>query len=140
MYNSIKKGGKYLEILTALAAFLSPYLVKAGEKVSEKTVETLFESRHDLAEKFKGLFQDEIITLGLNETSSFEETTKLLEANPEVIETIRQKIETNQDLLEDLVKASKLINRPEFKGLQINAEKIGQVNIKSTVSQNITNF
>jgi hypothetical protein len=129
-----------VELLTALAVFLSPYLIKAGEKVSEKTVETLFESRFDLVEKFKDLFQDEIITLGLNETSNFEETTKLLEANPEVIETIRQKVETNQDLLNDLVKTSQLINRPEFKGLQINAEKIGQININSTVSQNITNF
>ena len=129
-----------MELLTALAVFLSPYLVKAGEKVSEKTVETLFESRLDLVEKFKDLFQDEIITLGLNETSNFEETTKHLEANPEVIETIRQKVETNQYLLNDLVKTSQLINRPEFKGLQINAEKIAQINFNSTVAQNITNF
>lgn len=129
-----------MEILTAIAAFLSPYLVKAGEKVSEKTIETLFESRHDLAEKFKVLFQDEIITLGLNETSNFEETTKLLETKPEVKEAIHQKVKINQDLLDDFVRAANVINLPELKGLQINAEKIAQININSTVSQNITNF
>ena len=122
--------------LTTIAAFLSPFLIKAGEKVSEKTVEALFDSREDIAEKYTGLFKDEILTLGLNESSTAEEITKQLQANPEVKEEIRKKIETNQDLLNELVTALQLKDR----GISINAEKIAQVNINSTVTLNIENF
>lgn len=91
--------------IAAIAAFLSPYLVKAGEKVAEKTVETLFDSRKDLAEKFSGLFKYEFQTLGLSETATTEEVTKQLEAKPEVKEEIRQKIEDNQNLITQLTEA-----------------------------------
>jgi ribosomal protein S17E len=91
--------------IAAIAAFLSPFLVKAGEKVAEKTVERLFESRKDLAEKFSGLFKNEFQTLGLNETSTPEEITYQLEAKPDVKEEIRQKIEANQDLVNQLTEA-----------------------------------
>lgn len=93
--------------IAAIAAFLSPFLVKAGEKVAEKTVERLFDSRKDLAEKFFGLFKTEFQTLGLNETSTPEEITKQLEAKPEVKEEIRRKVEdtNNQDLMNQLTEA-----------------------------------
>jgi hypothetical protein len=122
--------------LATIAVFLSPYLVKAGEKISEETVKTLFESRQDLADKFKGLFRDEIISLSLHEAPSLEETIKLLEAKREIQETIRKKVEANQDLLNDLVSVLSV----KISGVSINAEKIAQININSTVSQNITNF
>jgi hypothetical protein len=112
-----------MELLSVVFAFLSPYLVKAGEKVSEETVKTLFESRQDLAKKFKGLFQNEIITLGLNETFTAEKTTKLIEAKPEVKEDIRKKIEANRGLFDELVNALK----QKDGGININAKNIGQV-------------
>lgn len=94
-----------MDILTPIAVFLSPYLAEAGKTVATETVKTLFASRQDLAERFKSLFHDEIITLGLNEATTAEDTVKLLSAKPEVKEEIRQKVENNQDLMELLTKA-----------------------------------
>lgn len=91
--------------ITAIAVFLSPFLVKAGEKVAEKTVEILFDSRKDLAEKFSGLFKTEFQTLGLSEIATTEEIVKQLEAKPQVKEEIRQKVENNQDLINQLTEA-----------------------------------
>ena len=117
---------------TALAVFLLPFLTKAGEKLTEKTVETLFDSHADLAEKFRGLFKPEFQTLGLSEISTTEEITKQLEAKPEVQEAIRQKVETNQDLLNDLVQSNNQIT--------INAKNIGQIinNPNAPVNQTVT--
>lgn len=91
--------------IAAIAVFLSPFLTKAGEKVAEKTVETLFDSRKDLADKFLDVFKPEFQTLGLNENSTTDEVAKQLEAKPEIKEAIRQKIETNQDLVNQLTEA-----------------------------------
>lgn len=91
--------------LTALAIFLAPYLQKAGEKVAEKTVETLFESHEKLADTFSRLFHQEIITLGLNDSATTEEVVKQLEAKPEVKAEIEKKIADNQDLLDKLAEA-----------------------------------
>ena len=126
--------------LTAIGIFLAPYLIKAGDKVTEKTVEALFDSRKDLAEKFKGLFNTEIISLGLSDTSSSIEISKQLEAKPEIKEEISKKVANNQDLLNELIIHSNLSANPALKGIAINAEKIAQVNINSTVTQNISNF
>lgn len=89
---------------TTIAVFLAPYLQKAGEKVTEKTIEILFDSRKDLAEKFRGLFENEIITLGLNEPSS-EKAIELLSAKPEIIEEVREIVLANQDLLKQVAEA-----------------------------------
>jgi hypothetical protein len=123
-----------MELLTAVAVFLSPYLDKAGEKVAEETVKTLFEKRQDLAEKFKNLFKDEIIKLGLNENSNAADTTKLLQAKPEIEKEIRQKIENNQDLLNELVSALQL----QDSRITINAKNIGQaiINPSGPIYQN----
>jgi hypothetical protein len=120
--------------LTALAVFLSPYLVKAGEKIAEKTVEVLFESRKGLAEKFTGLFHQEITTLGLNDAATMEEVTEKLEARPEVKEEVRKKLESNPDLLNELAEAAKSA------GITINAQNIGQVinNPTGPITQNNT--
>ena len=122
--------------ITAIFAFLSPYLIKAGEKVAEKTVETLFDSRKDLADKFFGLFKPEFQTLGLSESSTTEEITEQLEAKPEVKEIIRQKVEANQGLLNETVSALQLIDS----GITINAKNIGQVinNPTAPISQTNT--
>lgn len=123
--------------LTAIAAFLAPYLKKAGEKVAEKTVEKLFESRGDLAKKFYGLFNRDIITLGLNDSATTEEVAKQLEAKPEVKTEINTKVAANQDLLNELVEAFKQMPQAEFSGITINAEKISAINVSNTSAQNL---
>lgn len=127
--------------LSAIAVFLAPYLQKGGEKVAEKTVESLFEYRKDLAEKFTGLFSTEIISLGLSDSPTSSEISKQLEAKPEIKEIVGKKIAEQQDLVKELVEASKQIPQAEFNAITINAEKIAQVNIDPhSVSQTIDNF
>ncbi len=113
--------------LTAIAVFLAPYLQKAGEKIAEKTIETLFDSRKDLAEKFTGLFDQEIITLGLNDSATTEEVVKQLEAKPEVKAEIDNKVVANQNLLNEMVEAFKQMPQSEFSGITINAKNIGAI-------------
>src|SRR5437868_6313548 len=94
-----------LVALSAIAVFLAPYLQKAGEKVAEKTVETLFDSRRDLAERFRGLFNSEIIALGLSDSATTTEIARRLEDKPEVKESVGRKIVEKQDLVQELVEA-----------------------------------
>ncbi|GAC1401182.1 MAG: hypothetical protein NVSMB56_16340 [Pyrinomonadaceae bacterium] len=113
--------------LTAIAVFLAPYLKKGGEKIAEKTVEKLFDSHLDLAERFKSLFNHDIISLGLSDAASTDEITKQLEAKPEVKEEVGKKVAANQDLLNEMVEAFKQMPQAEFGGISINAKNIGQV-------------
>ena len=123
--------------LTALAVFLSPYLQKAGEKVAEKSVEVLFDARKDLAERFRNLFSDEIISLNLNQTSSPNEIAQQVAATPQIKEEVANKIVNNQHLLLELVEAFKQLPQAEFGGISINAKNIGQVinNPTGTITQ-----
>ena len=111
----------------AIAVFLAPYLQKAGEKVAEKTVETLFDLRADLADKFTNFFKPEIITLGLSDRATSPEVTERLNAKPDVKEEIGKKIANNQDLLNELVTAFQQMPQQEFRGISINAKNIGSV-------------
>lgn len=122
--------------LAAIGVFLSPFLTKAGEKVAEKTVETLFNSRKDLADKFLDIFKPEFQTLGLSESSTTEEIAKKLSAKPEIKEAIQQKVENNQDLFDELVSALQTVDSE----ITINAKNIGQVinNPTAPISQNNT--
>lgn len=126
--------------MLTIAVFLAPFLQKAGETVTEKTVEALFDSRKDIAEKFKGLFKTEIISLGLSDSASVQEVTRQLEAKPEIKEEVSKKVANNQDLLEELVVAFKQMPQSEFGGVTINAKNIGQVinNPSAPVTQNNT--
>ena len=130
--------------LAVIATFVTPYLIKAGEKavekISEKAVEKLLASRHSLATSFTELFHTEIHTLGLSDNATTEQITKKLEAKPEIEEEILKKVEANQDLLKELIEIARKSHNPEFEGLTINAEKIAQVNYHSTVTLNIENF
>src|ERR1700749_982080 len=110
-------------ILTAMAVFLAPYFHKAGEKIAEKTVEKLFDSRKDLADRFTGLFKTEIISLGLTDSASTDEISKQLEAKPEVKEKVHEKVADNQNLLNEMVEAFKQLQRAEFSGIAINSNK-----------------
>jgi hypothetical protein len=68
----------------AIAAFLSACLYKAGEKFSEKTIETVFENKKELADGFTNLFGSEIITLGLNDVTTSAEVQQKLKDIAEI--------------------------------------------------------
>jgi hypothetical protein len=89
--------------LTALSAFIAACLKKAGEKFSEKAVETAFASRKELAEKFAGLFKSDIIQLGLADPATSGEIAKQLTAKPEVIERAESKLQSEVDLYKELL-------------------------------------
>ncbi len=107
----------------AVATFLKVCLDKAGETFTEKMIETAFNNKQGLADSFKGLFRQEITTLGLNEAATPAEITKQLEAKPEITVQALQKLTDNPNLLEELNEQLK----KEPGGMTINAEKIGQV-------------
>jgi len=107
----------------AVATFLKVCLDKAGETFTEKMIETAFKNKQGLADSFKGLFRQEIITLGLSEAATPAEVIQQLEAKPEVATQALQKLTDNITLLEDL--NEQLKKQPG--GMTINAEKIGQV-------------
>ena len=109
--------------LAALSAFLRACLLKAGEKFSEKVIETTFEHKRELADVFTGLFQQEIITLGLNDSASPEDVRNRLEANPEVAARALKKLAGKPELLADFNEQLKR----ESGGVTINAKNIGQV-------------
>jgi len=113
--------------LAAIAAFLAPYLQKGGEKVAEKTVEILLDSRKDLADRFTRLFTTEIISLNLSESARADDIPKQLEAKPGLREQLTQKVASNQDLLKELIEAFKQMPQTEFAGITINAKNVGQV-------------
>lgn len=112
---------------TAIGMFLGACLLKAGEKISEKSIEHVFENKGELFERFKGLFNDEIITLGLNENPTFGEVQNLLEDKPEIATSALNKLNNNPELLADLNKQLQ-----EIGNVTINAKNIaaaGNVNI-----------
>lgn len=94
-----------MEIITVavLSAFISACLTKAGEVFSEKAVETAFESRAELAEKFARLFKPDIIRLGLSDSATPEEVTRRLAAKPEIIEQSSAKLQSDVDSFRELL-------------------------------------
>jgi len=114
--------------LISLSAFLAGCLLKAGEKFSEKTIETVFEHKKEFLEGFSGLFKQEIITLGLSDSATLEEVQKQLEAKPEIAVRALEKLNNNPQLLADLNEHLKR----ETGGITINAKNIaaaGNINI-----------
>lgn len=127
--------------LTAIALFLAPYISKGGEKLAEKTIEAVFDSRSELADKFKGLFSDEIISLDLTANDSDADIESRLDEKPALRRSIESKISQNSALLLDLVEAIKSMPDAGSAAVLINAEKIAQINYNSqNITQNIENF
>ncbi|MCD9186325.1 MAG: hypothetical protein LUM44_07815 [Pyrinomonadaceae bacterium] len=89
--------------IASLAAFLSPFFVKAGETLSTETVKLALEKRQDIKDGFVNLFKpEEIITLGLNEDRKPEEVLELVKSNSEVAKEVERKIKDNSELLNEL--------------------------------------
>jgi hypothetical protein len=112
----------------AITAFLLPYLQKAGEKITEKSIEILFESRKDLAVKFKELFKSEIIALNLSDSDLPVDVNNQLEAKPEIKKEIDVKIEGNQILLSELINALKHREKREI-NTENYFENVNTINI-----------
>jgi len=113
---------------TSISLFLGACLLKAGEKISEKSIEYAFENKRELFDGFKGLLNDEIITLGLTETATIGEVQNLLEEKPKIATSALEKINNNPELLSELNKQLQ-----EMGNIIINAKNIaaaGKVNIK----------
>jgi len=94
-------GGSIMEPITgvSIAAFLGACFYKAGEKCSEKMIETVFENKKELADNFTGLFRDEIITLGLSDATTSAEVQQQLEAKPEIAAQVQSKWDDNAKLV-----------------------------------------
>ena len=89
--------------LTALSAFIAACLKKAGEKFSEQAVQTAFESRKGLAEKFTGLFKSDIIQLGLSDAATPDEINRQLAARPQVVGQAVSKLQSEADAFKELL-------------------------------------
>lgn len=125
-----------LVTLATLSAFLKSCLSKGGEKLSEKLIETVFERKKDLAHTFAGLFQPQLLTLGLNRSTTPDEVRRHLRDRPEVALEALTKLLGNPEVLAAFNKQLE----KESVGMQIHAENIGQV-IKEnygTVNQTMT--
>lgn len=125
-----------MEILTAAAigTFVGACLTKAGEKFSEKAVETAFESRGELAARFTEFFKPEIIQLNLSETATPEEVTRQLTAKPEIVEQAAAKLQNNSDSFRELIeilreteRGGRTVNIGTLKGVYVE-ENTGDIN------------
>lgn len=85
-----------------LAAFLALFFQEAGKTLAVESVKLALEKRQDIKNSLANLFKPEIISLGLNENQTSEEVKALLNAKPEIEDTVQQKIKSNSKLLEEL--------------------------------------
>ena len=129
-----------LVTITALAGILAPFFQKAGETLSTESVKLALEKRQDLKDSFVNLFKsDEIITLGLNEETSPEQITALVNANPETAEAVTKRIEANPDLLNQLLEIIKHQSGKDSSNITINAKNIATAG-NVTIQNQTNNF
>jgi hypothetical protein len=75
------------------------------------------------------LFYNEITQLGLNQSATTEELAKQLEAKPEFIEAIQNKVVASPDFVKELFKSVKEQTEKEFEAKNVvNAKNIGTNN------------
>jgi hypothetical protein len=125
--------------LTALATLLAPFFTEAGKTLAVESVKLALEKRHDIKDSFLSLFKpEEFISLGLNENQKPEEVKALLAANPDIEARAQAKIESNPDLLKELLRIIKEQAGAESSQITINAKNVGQVinNPTGNVTQN----
>ena len=119
--------------LTAGALF-----TEAGKTLTAETVKLAFKKRQDIKDKIIDVFRPELISLNLNDAQSPEEVKALIEAKPEIKAAIQNKIESNQELLKELLEIIKQQAGKDSSQININAKNIGQVINNSTgdITQN----
>jgi hypothetical protein len=79
----------------------------------------------------KFLFYDEFTALGLSESATPEAIARQLEAKPEIIEVIEQKVETNPEFIKELFE----IIKAQVKNNQGNINKIKAEKIENVFNQ-----
>jgi|GEM_PF-6949629 len=90
---------------TALATLLTTVFTEAGKTLAVESVKLALEKRKDIKNSFLNLFKpEEFISLGLNENQNPEQVKALLESNTEAAKSVKSKIESNRDLLDELAK------------------------------------
>lgn len=87
----------------------------------------------------KSLFYDEFTALGLSESATPEEIIKQLEAKPQMIEVIEQKVESSPDYVKELFEVIKAqIKNNSGNVNNVNAENIENVFNQPTGTFNFT--
>lgn len=113
----------FTAIAAATVGALVPYLVKGGEKLTEKVVEEGFEQRSQIWESVKSLFiGNDLITLGLMEKYPDNE-----DINNEVKVRLADRLKENPDVARRLEELLKQIPASQIK--QNTMTQIGHDNI-----------
>ncbi|HEX8197003.1 MAG TPA: hypothetical protein VF571_12500 [Pyrinomonadaceae bacterium] len=113
----------FTAIAAATVGALVPYLVKGGEKLTEKVVEEGFEQRSQIWESVKSLFiGDDLITLGLMEKYPDNQDMK-----NEVAIRLADRLKENPDVARHLEELLKQIPASQVK--QNTMTQIGNDNI-----------
>lgn len=108
-----------------LAALLAPFFQEAGKTLAVESVKLALEKRQDIKDRFLGLFKpDEFISLGLNENQNPEQAKALIAANSEVAGKIQKRVESNPELLEELLEIIKQQAGKDSSQIIINAKNI----------------
>jgi len=120
------------------AQIIGVFLAETVKNVAKGSANILYNN-------FNLLFYSEITTLGLNDSTNAEEITKHLEAKPEVLETVRQKLNAHPNLVEEMSKTIKEQTGKDLREITSNTyiEKGENITINQTgvqTAQTITNI
>ena len=111
----------------ALTGFLALLFQEGGKTLAVESVKLALEKRHDIKNKVVEFFRPEFTLLNLNDAQTPEDVRALLEAKPDVAETIQKKVESNPDFLKELLEIIRQQAEDKSSEITINADKIGQV-------------
>ena len=126
-------------VLTAAAitGFLALLFQESSKTLAVESVKLALEKRHDIKNKVVEFFGPEFTLLNLSEAQTSEEVRALLEAKPNIAETIQKKVESNPDLFNELLEIIKQQAGNNSSQIIINAKNIAAAG--TVIIQNQTN-
>lgn len=107
------------------AQIIGVFLAETVKNVAKGSANTLYNNSNLL-------FYSEIMTLGLNDSLNAEEITRQLEAKPEVLETVRQKLNDHPKLAEEM---AKIVNEQSGNTRQVTANNYVENTESLTINQ-----
>lgn len=123
----------FTAIAAATVGALVPYLVKGGEKLTEKVVEEGFEQRSQIWESVKSLFiGDDLITLGLMEKYPDNE-----DINNEVKVRLADRLKENPDVARRLEELLKQIPASQIKQNTMTQIGSGHIGVQDVTGNDI---
>ena len=125
--------------LAAVAAFVAPFFTEAGKTLAVESVKLALEKRQDIKDKIIDVFRPELISLNLNDNQKPEEVKALIETKPDVAAQIQNKIESNPDLLKELLEIIKRQAGKDSSQIIINAKNIAAAG-NVTIQNQTNNF